>query len=214
MVGLNLNSKPAERVSRKFLNWLDEGKDSDSQRYLEVRRRLELYFDRKNCVAPAELADETLNRVARKLDENGEITEVAPLQYCYITAKSVFLDTLLSEKRTPFYRPLANAISGSLSSQSVSLLDAGASAEQKKKIADCLDGCLKTLSSTDRDLIVDYYSGQQRGKMERRAALAARLGLTANALSIRASCARQKLELCIQTRLNKGVTHSSEEGLS
>ena len=29
------------------------GMNSDGQRYLEVRRRLELYFDRKNCVAPA-----------------------------------------------------------------------------------------------------------------------------------------------------------------
>ena len=213
MVGLNLDSKPAEKVSRKFLNWLDEGKDSDSQRYLEVRRRLELYFDRKNCVAPAKLADETLNRVARKLEENGEIAGVAALQYCYNTAKSVFLDTLLSEKRTPFHRPLANSNSANPSGQSVNLLEADPATDRKKKIADCLDSCLKTLSSADRDLIVDYYSGQQRGKIERRAALAARLSLTANALSIRASCVRQKLELCTHACLDKHVTNLGEEGL-
>ncbi|MBV8514636.1 MAG: hypothetical protein JO260_04995, partial [Acidobacteria bacterium] len=81
--------KPTDEAFRKFLDWLDEGVDSDGQRYLEVHRKLELYFDRKNCVAPAELADHTLHRVARKLEENGEITDVAPLQYCYITATYV-----------------------------------------------------------------------------------------------------------------------------
>jgi hypothetical protein len=203
MVGLNLDLKPIEKVSRKFLNWLGEGTDSDGQRYLEVRRRLVLYFDRKNCVAPTELADETLNRVARKLEENGEITDVSALQYCYITAKSVFLETLLSEKRTPFHRPLANANSGNLVGQFVTLPEADPVVDQKEKISDCLDSCLKLLSSEDRDLIVDYYSGQQRGRIERRAALAARLSLTANGLSIRACRVREKLEQCIQASLDK-----------
>ena len=103
-MGPNQHWEPTEQIFRDLLHWLDEGTNSDGQRYLEVRRRLELYFDRKNCVAPAELADETLNRVAKKLEENGEITDVVPLQYCYIVAKYVFLETLRAEKRAPFHR--------------------------------------------------------------------------------------------------------------
>ena len=53
----------------RLLTWLDEGADSEGQKYLEMRRRLVAYFDRKNCPAPDELADETLNRVARRLEE-------------------------------------------------------------------------------------------------------------------------------------------------
>jgi DNA-directed RNA polymerase specialized sigma24 family protein len=202
-VGPNQNWEPTEQIFRDLLHWLDEGTNSDGQRYLEVRRRLELYFDRKNCVAPAELADETLNRVAKKLEENGEITDVGPLQYCYIVAKYVFLETLRAEKRAPFYRPLSGSNPGNLNGQSATLLEADSTSESKEKIASCLDDCLKNLSGTDRELIVEYYRGQQRGKIERRAALATQLGLTANALSIRACRVRQKLETCIQACLKR-----------
>jgi hypothetical protein len=61
-----------------------------------MRRRLVAYFDRKNCLGPDELADETLNRVARRLEELGAITGTAPAQYCYVTAKFVFLEYLRS----------------------------------------------------------------------------------------------------------------------
>jgi len=203
IVGPNQDWQPTEKVFQKFLRWLDEGTDSEGQRYLEVRRRLEVYFDRKNCVAPGELADETLNRVARKLEENGEITDVGPLQYCYIVAKYVFLEALRAEKRAPFYRSVSSANPGNLSGQSVTLLEADGAAAQKEKIAACLDHCLKNLSSADRELIVEYYRGKQRSKIERRAALAAKLGLTANALSIRACRVRQKLEACINSGLSR-----------
>ncbi|MCA1849645.1 MAG: hypothetical protein LC672_00990, partial [Acidobacteria bacterium] len=53
------------RAFHQLLNWLDEGAGSEGRKYLEMRRRLVAYFDRKNCPAPDELADETLNRVAR-----------------------------------------------------------------------------------------------------------------------------------------------------
>jgi DNA-directed RNA polymerase specialized sigma24 family protein len=202
-VGPIQNWEPTEKAFAKFLHWLDEGANSDGQRYLEVRRRLELYFDRKNCVEPTELADETLNRVARKLDENGEITGVAPLQYCYITAKFVFLEALRADKRAPFHRLLPAANSSNLSGQSATLLEADAGSDRKEKIAECLQCCLEKVSSAERDLIVEYYRGQQRSKIERRAALAARLGVTANALSIRACRVRQRLEVCIQACMKR-----------
>src|SRR5262245_62157767 len=46
---------------RQLLEWLDAGEDSGGEKYLEMRRRLVSFFDRKNCLAPEELADETLN---------------------------------------------------------------------------------------------------------------------------------------------------------
>src|SRR5690242_7847641 len=41
---------------RQFLSWLDEGVDSNGERYLEMRRRLARYFDRRNCYPPDNLA--------------------------------------------------------------------------------------------------------------------------------------------------------------
>ena len=60
-----------EGAFSRLLSWLDEGSDSGGEKYLETRRRLVSYFDHKNCLAPDELADETLNRVARRLEEEG-----------------------------------------------------------------------------------------------------------------------------------------------
>jgi DNA-directed RNA polymerase specialized sigma24 family protein len=200
IVGPNQDWEPNEKSFQDFLNWLDGGANSDGQRYLEVRQRLELYFDRKNCVAPSQLADETLNRVIRKLQENGEVKGVAPLQYCYMVAKYVFLEALRADNRSPFYRPVTTANPTNLSGQSVSVQDTNAASEQKQKVTSCVE----SLSSTDRELIVEYYRGQQRNKTERRAALAARLGLTANALSTRACGVRQRLEVCIEACLKKG----------
>src|SRR5882672_8434992 len=67
--------EPTPAAFSRFLTWLDEGVDSGGETYLEMRRRLVSYFDRKRCVSPDELADETLSRVVRRLDEEGTITE-------------------------------------------------------------------------------------------------------------------------------------------
>jgi hypothetical protein len=199
IVGPNQDWEPNEKSFQDFLNWLNGGANSDGQRYLEVRQRLELYFDRKNCVAPSKLADETLNRVIRRLEENGDINGVAPLQYCYGVAKDVFLEALRADNRSPFYRPVSKTNPTNLAGQSVNISCADATSEQKEKVA----ACVESLSSADRELLAEYYGGQQRSKMERRAALAARLGLTANALSNHACSVRQRLEVCIQACLKK-----------
>jgi hypothetical protein len=59
-----------------------------------MRRRLISFFDRKHCPVPDELADETLNRVARRLKEEGTITSGAPAHYCHIVARFVLLEFL------------------------------------------------------------------------------------------------------------------------
>ena len=82
----------SQSAFRRLLSWLDEGVESGGEKYLETRRRLVQYFDRKNCLSPNELADETLNRIARRLAEEGAITGTPPLRYCYIVAKFVFLE--------------------------------------------------------------------------------------------------------------------------
>src|SRR5262245_56287297 len=97
----------------RLLEWLDEGEDSGGQGYLETRRRLALYFDRKSCLAPDELADDTLNRVARRLEEEGTITSDAPAHYCYIVARFVFLEYLRQpgvEELLPEGGPAAAAV--------------------------------------------------------------------------------------------------------
>ena len=62
-----------EAAFTRLLTWLDDGTDSEGERYLEVRRRLVAYFDRQNRPAPDALADHTLNRICRTLEKSGAI---------------------------------------------------------------------------------------------------------------------------------------------
>jgi len=64
-------------------------------------------------------------------------------------------------------------------------------------LLDRVDRCLQQLDADERTLILEYYQGEQRTKIEQRRKLAARLGLTPNALSIRACRIRGRLEACV-----------------
>ncbi len=83
-----------EPAFRRLLQWLDEGRESHGERYVEIRERLVTYFARRNGPAPDDLADEALNRVARRLQEQGAIDDVSPAHYCYIVARFVLLESL------------------------------------------------------------------------------------------------------------------------
>jgi DNA-directed RNA polymerase specialized sigma24 family protein len=197
----------AERAERKdwalthsafhrLLSWLDQGGDSGGEKYLEIRRRLVSYFDRKNCLAPEELTDETLNRVARRLEEEGSITNALPAQYCYIVAKYVFLEYY---RRTDRRHVDFDELSGSKHvADPASAPDIEETRKSQERRLVCLDICLEKLDPDNRDLIIQYYRGEQRSKIDNRRAVAATLGISMNALSIRACRVRERLEACVR----------------
>jgi DNA-directed RNA polymerase specialized sigma24 family protein len=183
---------PTPRAFHQFLNWLDGGVDSDGRKYLEMRRRLVAYFDRKNNTAPDELADETLNRVARRLEEEGLIESEAPAKYCYIVARFVFMEHLRAVQKE---RVLRDDILRRPHPRDSSASEAG---DRKERMLNCLEQCTGKLEQSSRAIILRYYSGKERIKIENRRTLAQSLGITVNALSIRACRIRDKLEGCVR----------------
>ena len=183
--GLKKDWVPTPEAFHRLLAWLDAGTDSGGATYVEMRRRLVAYFARKGCLAPDELADETLNRAARRLHEEGGITDAPVAQYCYILAKFVFLESL----RHPEHRRVDRL--------SFDAPETPTGNHWQDRPLDCLDRCLAQLRDADRDLILEYYRGEQRQKIAHRRALATRHGLTPNALSIRACRIRARLETCV-----------------
>ena len=176
---------------QRFLNWLDEDGDSGGQRYVEIRRRLVQYFDRKNCLGRQELADETLNRVARRLEEKGKISGSTPAQFCFIVARYIFLESLRGRLHQELFQESSTASPD---------FQKGKEIEQQRE--DCLQECLETLEPEERGVIIGYYQGERRYRIENRKLLADRLGVSMNALSIRACRIRMKLESCIRKCLN------------
>ena len=185
-----------ESALRRFLDWLDEGADSGGEKYLEMRRRLVSYFDRKNCITPDDLADETLNRVARRLEEEGAIINTPPARYCYIVARFVFLEYL---RRNEHSQQSLDELTGRghAASNLLALFEPDETRENKEKMLACLEHCLEKIGPEGREFIFQYYRGEQREKIENRRALAARLNLSMNAVSIRACRIRDKLEACV-----------------
>lgn len=200
-VGLKRDWTLTGEAFRRLLAWLDEGAQTDGEKYVEMRRRLVSYFDRKSCHAPEELADETLNRVARRLEEEGAIECDSPAHYCYIVARFVFMEFLRgAERETDSLDELAREPAAPNSATP----DSDDERERREKMLECLERCAARLDEDSRELIIAYYTGERRAKIENRRAIAAKLNVSQNALSIRACRIRDKLEACVKKCADSG----------
>jgi DNA-directed RNA polymerase specialized sigma24 family protein len=178
-----------------LLVWLDDGVDSHGAKYLEMRRRLVAYFDRRDRLAADELADETLNRVGRTLERTGVVAISPPARYCYVIARFVLLEDIRRQRRhigldEPRTRPALQT-----SVTAIVERDEGCAVlEQRLEQLEC---CLRTLRPDQRALVIEYYREGRRQRIERRRDLAKRLGITMNALSIRVCRIRDALMTCV-----------------
>jgi DNA-directed RNA polymerase specialized sigma24 family protein len=181
---------PDSRALKSLVEWLDGRADagSDGEAYVAMHGRLSAYFARKGCRAPEELADETLSRVARRLQEEGTIAGMVPAQYCYVTARFVWLEHL----RSPDYAPPA------LTRDPGAPVRPPGEDEERERWLACLDRCLEELEASDRTIILEYYAGVATTRIGQRRQLAERLGVTANALAIRASRLRERLRTAVR----------------
>jgi len=194
--------KLTQLAFNRLLEWLDDGVDSGGETYLEMRRRLVLYFDRRNRPAAEELADETLNRIGRTLEQSAVIATRPPARYCYVVAKFVLLEDFRRERRhVPLDEVRPSRMSRSRGLAPVAIDEAAALQEQRLA---CLDHCLNELKPPQRELIVEYYRDVRREKIERRRGLAARLGISMNALGIRACRIRETLMTCVESCRRRG----------
>ena len=183
--------QPSQEAFERLLQWLDAGRDSDGERYLDIRDRLVRYFARRHCAAPDDLADETLNRVARRLEENGAIESDTPARYCYIVAKFVLLESVRQRARQ-------SALSSAAGDSGVPEPPPDDSAQQRERTFSCLERCLEQCTPFDRQLILDYYGSTSESAPVQRKRLAQRLDLNANSLAIRAYRIRSRLEQCVK----------------
>src|SRR6187399_2578593 len=142
-----LDNDTSGTVFTRLLQWLDDGSDSRGERYLEMRRRLVAYFDRRNRPAADVLADETLDRVSRTLEESGCIKVTPPARYCYVVARFVLLEDIRRGNRNVPYDETRPAPQHGGSPAAAAAEEAGEAALA------CLTRCLETLRTSDRELI-------------------------------------------------------------
>lgn len=182
----------------RLLEWLDDGVESNGERYLEIRRRLVEYFDRRNRPNADELADETLNRVARTLEETGSIATRPPARYCYVIARFVLLEDCRQGRR---HVPLDEYAHIDRPHARCSIAADG----EEQRLArenrlELLERCIQGLRPDQRDLAIEYFRDAGRPRIERRRELAKRLAITMNALGIRACRIRDTIVRCVESR--------------
>jgi len=160
--------------------------------YEELRRRLIKFFEWRGSLFPEDLADETLNRTARKIDGDEEI-EKNVIALALGVAHFVFLET----SKRPDYRRVSLE----------DLIPVAAPPEHRLEDDELrvayLRECLRSLPKESRELIIEYYREEGRAKIEDRKVLAEKLGISLNALFSRAKRIRDRLELCVTRRLNR-----------
>jgi DNA-directed RNA polymerase specialized sigma24 family protein len=162
-----------------------------------MRRRLVAYFDRRNRPAAEDLADETLTRIAKTLEQTGSIATRPPARYCYVIARFVLLEDFRRERRqVPLDEPLIVDVSRQ---QSARRNEAAHDCDARERRLARLDRCLQMLRPEQRELIVEYYRDARREKIERRRRLANRLGISMNALGIRVHRIRDALMRCMKS---------------
>jgi RNA polymerase sigma factor (sigma-70 family) len=171
-----------------LLSWLDPDRERAGERYEEIRLRLIKGFRKHGCDVPEELADETINRVARRLPEIASTYVGDPVRYFFGVAHHVHMEFL----RRPRVDPLPQ--------QDITLQDAQsplADLEDEEPEYTCLMHCMTRLSTRDSELIKQYYRGERHIKIRLRKELAERLGIKQENLRLRAQRIRATLKACI-----------------
>jgi RNA polymerase sigma factor (sigma-70 family) len=183
----------ADSFNRLLEGLNPDNREQAGEEYEHLRRILVTFFDWRGCAFPEDLADETFNRVARRMEE-GEIVRNLP-DYCYGVARRLALEILPKQSKQEDEPPEFEQLSAPQED-----LEERRSREQ---LYDCFEHCLKQLSPENQDLVIQYYQTEKRAKIDNRIALANQYGITLNVLRVRVHRLRATLEECINRCLSE-----------
>lgn len=172
---------------------LDADRDRAAHQYELIRAKLLKYFECRGCPSPEDLADDTINRVARRLIEGSQIWTATPASFFYGVARNVLREYWASPEREfatlESLPPQAQPYADALRQQEAELEQL-----QIDRRLDWLAACLGQLPAESRELILDYYRGERSERIRHRKQMAERLGIPQNALRIRVHRIRERLE--------------------
>jgi DNA-directed RNA polymerase specialized sigma24 family protein len=187
---------PSREAFQHLLSSLDSDPLQAGEKYEGLRRRLIIFFLSRRGRHAEESADETLDRLGRRLAEGERIHDVG--RFAYGVARHVHSEDLRRIRRR---RRALQAFAGSTPDPRPAFeSDAG---------VECVRQCIEELDVEDRRFIVDYYDGSGRDLQRARKELADRLGITPTALRLRSYRLRRLLEAsvrkCLQGRAEGGA---------
>ncbi|HSN88035.1 MAG TPA: hypothetical protein VL025_14855 [Thermoanaerobaculia bacterium] len=174
-----------------LLAFLSPDRDLAGVQYEAIRRRLVRLFEWRGCDNPEDLADETINRVARRIHEGTPVLSPDPYSYFCGVAHLVTKEFArrAARERAALERDEWQPIPFSEEDEEDGRLD-------------CLRHCLERLPHDQRQLVLRYH--QEDDHIRSRQTLSQDLGIPMNALRIRVHRIRRKLEDCVRDCLHAG----------
>jgi RNA polymerase sigma factor (sigma-70 family) len=166
-----------------LLDWFDPAREAAGEKYEKIRQRLIRFYAGRGCFEADALADEVINRVAQKLPEIIKTYTGEPARYFYGVAENTHLEWLRNQKKLEKLPPPETCSDDHHDSE---------------REYECLENCLETLPERQRELIIEYYQEEKGARILHRRTLAAKLKITVNALQVKTSRIRARLEDCVR----------------
>lgn len=167
-----------------LLAWFDPDQEKAAALYESFRFRLMTFFASRGCLVPDELADTVFDRIATK---SGIDTIETKAGFVFGVAKKILLE---------YYRKRGNEVELDQSSTQAPSEDYNA-VELKLKLQHCLAG----LKEQDRELVLEYMTGQSREFWQRRKALTETFNMSPEAIRMKIVRIKKKLRACLDKYL-------------
>jgi DNA-directed RNA polymerase specialized sigma24 family protein len=170
-------------------------RDAAAAAYVQLRRRLVSVFAYRACANPEELADEAMDRLARKLLE-GPQSISNPQGLLFAMAWKIMQESFRQPRsvdlpdeweKTETYQPPPPP------------------EEDDGRGQDCLESCLGWLTDGDRSVILAYFEHEKRAKISHRMEIAKELGISANALRLKVHRIIVQLRTCVTECMDRSA---------
>ena len=175
----------------RLLTRLDPDAERAGEKYQNLHRKLVKLFEWRGASCAEDLADATIDRVIRKLDEVA-ILEVS--FYAVGVAQNVWRESQRAEMKK-----------ASLEEFPGGTLLVNPNEDEKRKSEklqlaarlDCLDECMRMLTTAEQSLVIGYYEKKKSENIRHRREMAEQLGISLGTLRVQAHRVRGKLAACV-----------------
>jgi RNA polymerase sigma factor (sigma-70 family) len=178
-----------------LLSWLGSNPESAGKKYEVIRQSLIKIFTWRGFNEPEDLADETINRVTKRLRDILASYKGDPALYFYGVAKNI-----IREQRRRASREAQVTESSTPAATPIQWPDE--TADDPELPYKCMNDCIERLKPKYRELFLRYYSGEPHPKTYRKE-LTRQMGMTPNALRVRIKRIRTWLQKCIKACMEK-----------
>ena len=184
-----------------LLEWLDPDRDKAARQYELIRGGLIRIFVSHGLADAEHYADETVDRVIKRLPEIRAAYVNEPVRYFHGVARNVVREATRRKEVATDVLPERSGWR---------LID--------NDLAECLRKCLRSLPMEKRELIYDYHVYDGHQKIHSHREMATELAISVGALRTRAHHVRVTLEHCVEEcmsakRHKSGVRSHNSSGV-